>query len=128
MTHKELQALLLKRMDELDRWYGDDPPAPEKTVLREHGVVCEVAEEMARAGFPRLHAAGLALLARRKAKLAKSYLSRCLKDLRRERLPRSKGAAADSAMLTPPQVADAPLTVADVARRLKERIATLRCR
>ena len=115
MTHKELQVLLLKRMDELDRWHGDDPTDPEKIVDKEHNVVYEVAEKMARAGFPRLYTAGLALLAHRKAKLAKTYLSRCLKALRRDRLARSQGAAADSAM---PQLPDEPLTVADVARRL----------
>jgi excisionase family DNA binding protein len=117
MTHKELQALLLKRMKELDRWYAEDPPDPEKTVDTEHGVVWEVVEEMARAGFPRLHKAGLALLTNRKAKRAKSYLSHCLKALRQERPARSKGVASDSAMLTPPQVAKRYGVSADTVRR-----------
>lgn len=71
MTQKKLQVLLLERMKELDRWYAEDPPDPEKTLDIEHGVVCEVAEEMARAGFPRLYRAGLALIARRKVERAK---------------------------------------------------------
>ncbi len=117
MTDKKLQALLLKRMNELDRWYGQPSLDPEGTADAENDAVYQVAEEMARAGFPRLHKAGLALLTNGKAERAKSYLSHCLKALRRERLARAKAAAADSAAVV--QVADAPLTAADVARRLR---------
>lgn len=105
MTGRVIRSLILKRLDELDRFHADDPADPEKIIANEHRVVYEVAECMARAGYPRLHSAGLALLAHRKANKAKSYLSLCLKALRQKRPAGSNVACAVSEMLTPPQVA-----------------------
>lgn len=105
MTAKEIRSLILRRLDELDRLHGDDPADPEQTIAKEHNVVCEVADAMARGGFPGLHSAGCALLSHRKANRAKSYLSRCLKALRLKAHAGSRGAIADPDMLTPPQVA-----------------------
>jgi len=74
---------------------------------------------MALAGFPSLHAIGLTLRASDNPEAVKTYLSRCLKALRPRRRAGSGSADSESEILTPPQVADAPLTVADVARRLR---------
>jgi excisionase family DNA binding protein len=73
---------------------------------------------MARAGFPRLCAIGLHLRIDAYSESLKTYLSRCLKALQPKRRAGSKSPTPESEMLTPPPVADAPLTVADVARRL----------
>lgn len=105
MTRKELRSLILQRMDELDRWYGDEYPDPEKIVARESAIVYEVANEMARAGFARLHASGLTLSAGDNPEAVKTYLSQCLRALQPKRRTRSTSPAPQSEMLTPPQVA-----------------------
>jgi excisionase family DNA binding protein len=105
MTHKELRSLLLKRMKELERWYSDDPPDPDKVADRERAIVYEVASEMALAGFHRLHAAGLTLRFGDNTEAVKTYLSRCLGALQSRQRTGSKGPAHESNMLTPPEVA-----------------------
>ena len=105
MTRKELQSLIRKRWDELDKWYERDDPNPEQLLAKESDVIHEVANEMAQAGFPRLCAIGLHLRIDAYSESLKTYLSRCLKALQPKRRAGSKSAAADSDMLTPPQVA-----------------------
>lgn len=105
MNRKSLKSLILKRMDELDRFYAAEYPDAEKIVANERDIVYEVAGMMARAGFGELHAAGLALDTRENPEAVKSYLARCLRALRPKRRAASKSAAADSGMLTPPQIA-----------------------
>jgi excisionase family DNA binding protein len=105
MTHKELRSLVLKRLNDLDRWYSDDPPDPDKVADRERAIVYEVASEMALAGFHRLHAAGLTLRDEDNTERVKTYLSRCLAALRSKRRAVGGSANGDVEMLTPPQVA-----------------------
>jgi excisionase family DNA binding protein len=105
MTRKELRSLVLKRLNELDRWYSDDPPDPDKVADRERAIVYEIASEMALAGFHRLHAAGLTLRDDDNTERVKTYLSRCLAALRSKRRTSSKGPVHESNMLTPPEVA-----------------------
>jgi excisionase family DNA binding protein len=70
-------------------------------------VVYEVANAMALAGVPRVHAIGLTLRVSDgdNPEAVKTYLSRCLKALRPKRRAGSTSATPDSDMLTPPQVA-----------------------
>jgi excisionase family DNA binding protein len=105
MTRKELRSLVLKRLNDLDRWYSDDPPDPDKVADRERAIVYEVASEMAMAGFHRLHAAGLTLHDDDNTERVKTYLSRCLAALRSKRRVGGGSANGDVEMLTPPQVA-----------------------
>jgi excisionase family DNA binding protein len=116
MTRKELQSLILKKMDELDRW--QEHPDAEKIIAGEQAIVYEVADMMARAGFHRLHTIGLALHVDEASEAVKNFLSRCLKALRSKRRAGPKPADSEPEILTSPQAADAPLTVVDVARRL----------
>jgi excisionase family DNA binding protein len=102
MTRKELRALIRKRWEELERLSADEYPDPEKVIAKERATVYEVANEMALAGFHRLHAAGLTLQAGDNPEAVKTYLSRCLRTLQ------SKGRAGvdpHREMLTPPEVA-----------------------
>ncbi|MGD0901149.1 MAG: helix-turn-helix domain-containing protein [Thermoguttaceae bacterium] len=103
MTLKELRSLILKKMDELDRWHEN--PDEEKIIAGEQAIVYEVADMMARAGFPHLHAIALVLPVGEDSEPVKNFLSRCLTALRSKRRARSKGLARESDMLTPPQVA-----------------------
>jgi excisionase family DNA binding protein len=103
MTRKELQSLILKKMDELDRW--QEHPDAEKIIAGEQAIVYEVADMMARAGFHRLHTIGLALHVDEASEAVKNFLSRCLKALRSKRRAGPKGPAHESEMLTPPDVA-----------------------
>jgi len=48
-------------------------------------VVLEIAEAMARAGFPRLYSVGINLRIDQDSRTLKTYLSRCLKALRPQR-------------------------------------------
>jgi excisionase family DNA binding protein len=105
MTCATLRSLILKRLDELERWYADDDPDPARVVAREHDVILEVADGMARAGFPRLYAIGRDLRIDIESKAVKTYLSRCLRALRPKRRAGSKAAVPDANMLTPPEVA-----------------------
>jgi len=105
MTRNQLRSLILTRMDELDWWYECDDPDPEKVVAKECDVIFEVANGMARAGFPRLCAIGLNLRIDENSEALKTYLSRCLKALRPKRRAGGRSAASDSEMLTPPEVA-----------------------
>jgi excisionase family DNA binding protein len=105
MTRKELQSLILKWMDELDRWYGSEYPDPEKIVPRERAIVYDVANKMARAGFAKLHATGLTMSASENPEAVKTYLSRCLRALQPKQRTGSKTAESEPEMLTPPQVA-----------------------
>jgi excisionase family DNA binding protein len=105
MTHAALRSLILKRMDELERWYADDDPDPEQVVAKERNVTLEVADGMARAGFPRLYAIGRDLHIDIESKAVKTYLSRCLRALRPKRRAGFKATDPQSEMLTPPQVA-----------------------
>ena len=104
MTRDELRSLILKRWGELDRCYDWEYPDPEKVVATERAVVYEVANAMALAGFPRLHAIGLTLRASDNPEAVKTYLSRCLKALR----PRRRAA-------TSPDVPSDCLTVVQAA-------------
>jgi excisionase family DNA binding protein len=113
MTRAKLRSLILKRLDELERWYADDDPDPEQVVAKERDVILEVADGMARAGFPRLYAIGRDLRIDIESKAVKIYLSRCLRALRPKR--RAGGRPAESET----QNATSPLTVADVAGRLR---------
>ncbi len=112
MTRAKLRSLILKRLDELEQWYADDDPDPEQVVAKERDVILEVADGMARAGFPRLYAIGRDLRIDIESKAVKIYLSRCLRALRSKR--RAGAKPSDSG----PQSADAPLTVTDVGCRL----------
>jgi excisionase family DNA binding protein len=60
---------------------------------------------MARAGFHRLHAIGLALHVDETSEAVKNFLSRCLKALQSKRRAGSGSTAPESDMFTPPQVA-----------------------
>jgi excisionase family DNA binding protein len=103
MTRKALQSLILKKMDELDRWY--EHLDEDKIIAGERAIVYEVADMMARAGFHRLHTIGLALHVDETSEPVKNFLSRCLKALQSRRRAGSKGPAQESEMLTPPDVA-----------------------
>lgn len=105
MTRATLRSLILKRLDELERWYGDYELDPPGTVAKERAVISEVADAMARAGFPRLYAIGVNVCIDENSEAVKTYLSRCLKALRPRRRAGSKGAAPEANLLTPPQVA-----------------------
>jgi excisionase family DNA binding protein len=107
MIRKALIVLILKQMDELDRWYGADNPDPEKYVAKERRVVDGIANEMARVGFANLHAASIKLQHDGNPEAVKTFLARCLKALRPKRLASSR-----SDML-------APLTVKEAAGRLR---------
>jgi putative molybdopterin biosynthesis protein len=113
MTCARLRSLILKRMDELERWYGDYETDPERIWARERDVILEVADGMARAGFPRLYAVGRDLYIDAESKAVKTYLARCLRALRSKR--RAGATLADSER----GKTDAPLKVADVARKLR---------
>ncbi|MGO9111774.1 MAG: helix-turn-helix domain-containing protein [Thermoguttaceae bacterium] len=110
MTRKELQSLILKRLDELERLYADEVPDPVKIAGKECRVVHETADKMARAGFHDLHLAGVNVCDDEQREAVKTYLSRCLKALRPKRRSGSKASEPD---------ANTPLTVADVATRLR---------
>ena len=103
MTRKELQSLILKKMDELDRWH--EHLEEEKIIAGEQAIVYEVTDVMARAGFHRLHAIGRALRVDENSEAVKNFLSRCLKALRSKRRAGPKGTAPESEILTPPDVA-----------------------
>jgi excisionase family DNA binding protein len=105
VNRKELRSLILRRMDELDRWYGSEYPDPDKIVATEGAIVYEVANKMARAGFAELHAAGLTLRAGENQEVVKTYLSRCLRALRPKRRGGSKSADVLSDCLTVVQAA-----------------------
>jgi excisionase family DNA binding protein len=105
MTRKEFQSLILERMDELERRYGDEVLDGDKITARERDIVHEVADMMARAGFPRHCAIGLNLRVGENSEVVKTYLSRCLKALRPKRRAGGQSASLDAEMLTPPQVA-----------------------
>ncbi len=110
MTRKELQSLILKRLDELERLYAVEIPDPVKIAAKECRVVHEIADKMARAGFHDLHSAGVNLRADEQREAVKTYLSRCLQVLRPKRRAGSKASDLE---------ANAPLTVVDVAGRLR---------
>jgi len=107
MTREKLRSFIHKQMDELDRWYGDEYPDPEKTVAKERAVVYEVAEKMAREGFHRLHSIGLAVCAGETPEAAKTCLSRCLKALLPKRRRNTTSAGVPSDCLTVIQAAKA---------------------
>ena len=74
-----LQRLILKRMRQLDRHYADADCDPEKVYQKEHQILSEIADAMAKAGYPELHAVGMKM--RVDGNRVKTYLSRCLKAL-----------------------------------------------
>ena len=106
MTRNQLRSLILERMDELDGYYECDYTDPEEQISRECSVLYEVADQMARAGFPRLHTIGLTMRVDESLHAVKNYLARCLRALQPTEPHRSKPAKTKAGMLTPPQVAE----------------------
>jgi excisionase family DNA binding protein len=111
MTNKELRAMIQKRIDDLDRLNDDPESDPEKIVANERAILHEVAGKMARAGFPRLLTAAHKLHDRDNPEIVKTFLSRCLKALRRR-----QPTPANDDMLTPPAVAKLYGVSADTVR------------
>ena len=72
MTYKELQALLLKRMDELDRWTVTTPRPRKKLFSGNMAWSAKSPKRWHGPASPASMPPVFALLARRKAKLAKS--------------------------------------------------------
>lgn len=105
MTHNQIRRLILKRLDELDRWYKDEYPDPDKIVVQERRIVYETAGLMAQLGFHRLHSAGLHRLHSDENLEVVNYLSCCLRALHPKRRAGSKSANPQPEMLTPPAVA-----------------------
>lgn len=75
-----MRRLILRRMKELNQWYGDNDLDPQKLVAREVKILGEVANGMAKAGFPKLYVAGLKMRVDDSRHVV-AYLSRCLKVL-----------------------------------------------
>ena len=77
-----LRSLILKRMQQLDRCYANPEIDPEKLMQKECQILSEVADAMAKAGFPLLHAVGMR--SRVDGNRVKTYLSKCLRALQPE--------------------------------------------